>query len=222
MRLNPTKPILAIHSLQYLYVFLLLALFGFSVTTTSMLNILNKKNYTSMSKLLSSFFAFETFTSTFFFIRLVAVPLLLKPSLSTMMNIAPLFIVAGYYLSFFFLISHNFEGVRVVNKNDVLEKDKPDNGVSDTFLYNQVATSSNVGGSWLCFLNGGLNYQIEHHLFPRIQHSHYPLIAPIVREFCANKGIPYRHFPSISENVESCVRHLYQMGREQKKKNKSQ
>ena len=45
----------------------------------------------------------------------------------------------------------------------------------------QVVSSSNVGGSVLCFLNGGLNYQIEHHLFPRVSHTHYPKIAPIVR-----------------------------------------
>ena len=46
----------------------------------------------------------------------------------------------------------------------------------------QIATSSNVGGSLLCHLNGGLNYQIEHHLFPRVNHCHYPLIAPVVRQ----------------------------------------
>ena len=45
----------------------------------------------------------------------------------------------------------------------------------------QIATSSNVGGSWLMHMNGGLNYQIEHHLFPRVNHCHYPTIAPVVR-----------------------------------------
>lgn len=104
-------------------------------------------------------------------------------------------------------------------------------------FYRQVASSSNVGGAYLCFLNGGLNYQIEHHLFPRycipltivfnfytmrtmiltynlsrIQHSHYPKIAPIVKEFCLSRGIPYHHFPTVFENFKSCVDHLYVMG----------
>jgi fatty acid desaturase (delta-4 desaturase) len=64
-------------------------------------------------------------------------------------------------------------------------------------------------------MNGGLNYQIEHHLFPRIQHSHYPLISKVVKEYCEEKGITYRHFPTITENVLSCVRHLYQMGHQE-------
>jgi Fatty acid desaturase len=58
----------------------------------------------------------------------------------------------------------------------------------------------------------GLNYQIEHHLFPRIQHSHYPLIAPLVRTFCNKKNIPYVHFPTIGDNFAACVRHLMQLG----------
>merc|ERR1712118_53169 len=89
-----------------------------------------------------------------------------------------------------------------------------DSGNHDTqsFLYKQASSSSNVGGEFLCFLNGGLNFQIEHHLFPRIQHTHYPMIAPVVREFCLSKGIPYVHFPTISENVQSCLEHLYILG----------
>jgi fatty acid desaturase (delta-4 desaturase) len=76
----------------------------------------------------------------------------------------------------------------------------------------QVVSSSNVGYSWLAFLNGGLNYQIEHHLFPRINHSHYALIAPTVRQFCEEKNIPYVHFPTIGENVRACIKHLMDMG----------
>ena len=75
-----------------------------------------------------------------------------------------------------------------------------------------MVTSSNVGGAFLCFLNGGLNYQIEHHLFPRIQHSHYPKIAPVIRAFCQEKGIPYVHFGTINENMASCVKHLIDLG----------
>ena len=61
-------------------------------------------------------------------------------------------------------------------------------------------------------MNGGLNYQIEHHLFPRIHHSHYPKIAPIVRKFCQDRNVPYVHFPTVNDNLKSCVQHLFQMG----------
>lgn len=76
----------------------------------------------------------------------------------------------------------------------------------------QVVSSSNVCYTWLCTLNGGLNYQIEHHLFPRICHVHYPTIAPVVKEFCDEKNIPYVHFPTIADNLNACVKHLTDMG----------
>jgi fatty acid desaturase len=40
----------------------------------------------------------------------------------------------------------------------------------------------------------GLDFQIEHHLFPNICHVYYPRIAPLVREFCLRNGYPYRCF----------------------------
>jgi len=47
-------------------------------------------------------------------------------------------------------------------------------------------------GSWLItYYVGGLNYQTEHHLFPRICHVHYPEIAPIVEATAKEFGVPY-------------------------------
>jgi len=88
--------------------------------------------------------------------------------------------------------------------------DRDDGGAGYTQM--QVETSSNVGGSWLCFMNGGLNYQIEHHIFPRVHHGLYPRLQPIVRRFCEAKGWRYTHFPTVGENVLSMVRHLRKMG----------
>jgi len=121
----------------------------------------------------------------------------------------PMYLVAGGYLSFFFMISHNFEGAQALT-----DTTRPSNKGCDknSFLYKQVATSSNVGDWWLCQLNGGLNYQIEHHLFPGMNHCHYPTIAPIVRQFCKEKNIPYRHFATVKDNWMSTVSHLFDMG----------
>ena len=57
-----------------------------------------------------------------------------------------------------------------------------------------------------------IGLQIEHHLFPRICHVHYPKIAPVVKEFCDEKNIPYVHFPTIVDNVKACIKHLTDMG----------
>ncbi len=60
---------------------------------------------------------------------------------------------------------------------------------------------------------GGLNFQVEHHLFPRISHIHYPAIAPIVEQTCAEYGIPYLAQPTLRGGIRSHFRHLRKLGR---------
>lgn len=205
LRLNPLKPLLGVHYFQHIYIFLLFGFFGITYIFFSFIHLYEGFHFTYMSKLVKKNRSFEECTILFFAFRWLVLPLIQVPALSTLLNVLPLFIVGGYYLAFFFLISHNFEGVAMNEHKYVQEKDP-------SFLRRQVETAANVGGSFLGFINGGLNYQIEHHLFPRIQHSHYPTIAPVVRQYCEKKGIKYIHFETVTENVLSCVRHLHQLG----------
>jgi linoleoyl-CoA desaturase len=57
----------------------------------------------------------------------------------------------------------------------------------------QVVTSHNYGTNsrWSLYSSGGLNFQIEHHLFPSVHYSHYPALAEIVRTACNEYGVPY-------------------------------
>jgi fatty acid desaturase len=60
------------------------------------------------------------------------------------------------------------------------------------FLRRQVLMSRNVrGGLFVDFALGGLNYQIEHHLFPSMPRPNLKLVQPLVREYCARHGIGY-------------------------------
>ena len=114
--------------------------------------------------------------------------------------------VAGGYLAFFFFLSHNFDGVHfVAGAGESGDQRYPERS---GFLHQQASSSSNVAGEKLCALNGGLNYQIEHHLFPRVAHSHYPHIAPVVRAFCERHGAPYVHFDSVGANLASVFAYL--------------
>lgn len=208
-------PLLPQHLQQHIYIFLLIIIFGVVQIYESFANVLRGSHFTPMSKQVDKYRPMEAILSFLFTIRWVILPLLLAPSFNTLLHILPLPIIGGYYLAFFFIISHNFEGVHMFHKHSTTDAtaSKSNSGPNvESFLYRQVTSSSNVGGSWLCFINGGLNYQIEHHLFPRIQHTHYPLIAPFVRKFCEDKGIPYVHFPTVWDNVTSTVKHLYSMG----------
>ena len=65
----------------------------------------------------------------------------------------------------------------------------------------------------LTFYLGGLNYQIEHHLFPQICHLHYPKLAPIVEEVCRRFGVRYHAHPRLWDALTSHYRWLRTMGR---------
>ena len=67
----------------------------------------------------------------------------------------------------------------------------------------QVRGSANWAGPVWGFFFGGINYQIEHHLFPTISHCYYPEIAPIVRATAEEHQIPYTHFPTVLSGLAS-------------------
>jgi linoleoyl-CoA desaturase len=65
----------------------------------------------------------------------------------------------------------------------------------------------------LTFLLGGLNYQIEHHLFPRLPHTHYPALAVIVRRNATRHGVRYTTQPSLRAALGSHLRHIRRLAR---------
>ena len=74
----------------------------------------------------------------------------------------------------------------------------------------QVRNSGNFSTEnlWFTHLFGGINYQIEHHLFPTICHVHYPKISKIVQANCAEYNIPYVNHTSIFSAVRSTLTNL--------------
>jgi fatty acid desaturase len=80
------------------------------------------------------------------------------------------------------------------------------------FLRRQVLTSRNVRGGWLVDLAlGGLNYQIEHHLFPSMPRSNLRRAQPLVRAYCAERGVPYLE-STLLGSYGQALRHLRTVG----------
>jgi fatty acid desaturase len=80
------------------------------------------------------------------------------------------------------------------------------------FLSRQVLTSRNVrGGRWVDRLMGGLNLQVEHHLFPSMPSGNLRLAQPVVRAYCAEQGLPYTE-AGLVESYGIVVRHLNRIG----------
>jgi len=139
-----------------------------------------------------------------FYLRFIILPLIFVPEWNTVLCIYAAIASGSLYLGGLFILSHNFPDVKF----------HPSNGddKSISFMAAQVETSCNWG-DWLAIqLCGGLNYQIEHHLFPGICHVHYHKIAPIVRRKCEELGFRYIHYPDLFSNAVSCFKHLQKMG----------
>ncbi|HEY2312294.1 MAG TPA: acyl-CoA desaturase [Streptosporangiaceae bacterium] len=82
------------------------------------------------------------------------------------------------------------------------------------FLRRQVLTSRNVRGSWLTDLAlGGLNYQIEHHLFPSMPRPSLRRSQPLIRDFCRQHGLPYAQ-ASLVGSYAQALRYLHAVGRQ--------
>jgi fatty acid desaturase len=81
------------------------------------------------------------------------------------------------------------------------------------FLRRQVLTSRNVRGHWATdFVLGGLNYQIEHHLFPSMPRGNLRHAQRIVREFCGAHQVPYVESGLVASYAQA-LRHLNRIGR---------
>lgn len=65
----------------------------------------------------------------------------------------------------------------------------------------QVRNSGNFSGKFFSACFGGINYQIEHHLFPTLHHGYLPLVAKTVRRVCDERGVPYVHHDSVTAAV---------------------
>jgi len=81
-----------------------------------------------------------------------------------------------------------------------------------SFLDKQVLTSRNVsGGWWMTVLMGGLNYQIEHHLFPSMPRPHLRRVRPLVRAHCSRLGVAYTE-TGLIDSYAQALGHMHAVG----------
>ena len=78
----------------------------------------------------------------------------------------------SFVLCWFFIVSHNLDGLRPSQLSAEAKKD---------WGRWQIETSATWGNAFWSFLSGGLNYQIEQHMFPGTAHNLYPAMQPIIR-----------------------------------------
>jgi linoleoyl-CoA desaturase len=129
--------------------------------------------------------------------------------------------VLGFYLASSwlvgFVLANVFQLAHCVDRAEFLDPETSRRGAD--FEVHQLLTTVDIRcrvpvlRSFVHWIMGGLDYQIEHHLAPRLPHTTYALIAPRLEAACAERGIAYRVHPTLTEAVRSHARWLRQMGR---------
>jgi len=115
--------------------------------------------------------------------------------------------IAGFLLAIIFQPAHVIEGTEypLPDENQTLQ---------NNWAIHQLLTTTNFGNKsrWFSWYVGGLNFQIEHHLFPNICHVHYRKISGIVQDTAKEFGLPYKSARTFIGALNSHARLLKQLG----------
>jgi linoleoyl-CoA desaturase len=147
--------------------------------------------------------------AVFFTLALVIPTLVLHSFWSAFACYAAVSWVQGLALSIVFQVPH-------CGEESAFPMPREDTGRMETpWAVHQVQTTVDYaqGNRLLSWYVGGLNFQIEHHLFPRICHIHYAAIAPLVEATCRDFGLQYKAYATFRAGVKSHYRLLRRMGR---------
>ena len=136
------------------------------------------------------------------------IPLLLHAWWVVLVYYLILTMTLGFTLSLVFQLAHTVESASFP------EPPLDSARVASAWAVHQVESTVDFvrGNHVLSWLLGGLNFQIEHHLFPRVSHVHYPALSAIVEQTCREFGVAYHEHKSLWAGIVSHTRWLRRMG----------
>jgi linoleoyl-CoA desaturase len=127
--------------------------------------------------------------------------------------------LAGFFLMHAFMgltLSIVFQLAHVVENTEfetiALDETKH---IETAWAEHQLKTTSNfaMGNKVVSWFVGGLNYQVEHHLFPKVSHIHYPALSKIVAQKCKEYNLPYNYYPTMFGALASHFRVMKWLGK---------
>lgn len=206
LRLCETQKFYKIHRYQHLYfwaAYSLLYIWWVFVTDykkyfLKRIGPMPLKKMTAMDH--ASFWSFKVLHAFLF----VALPIYLLGFTPWLIGFLIYGLFAGFVLSIVFQLAHTVEHTHFPAADPVTGKMEDEWAVHQLKTTANFATKSKLISWWV----GGLNFQIEHHLFPKISHVHYPAISKIIKKACADFNIPYIEYPKMRTAVASHVSYL--------------
>lgn len=210
LRQSPTQEWMPIHKYQHIYLTFAYALTLFMwVSVRDFQKYFEKKIHNTplqpMSRGEHVTFWISKVLYAFFYIIL---PIIVVGPLAWIIGYLTMGIVTGVVISYVFQLAHAVEGPEFDSAG------LDDKVIESAWAAHQVKTTANFAphNKIISWFVGGLNFQVEHHLFPRISHIHYPEISKIVREQCNKFQLPYHCFPNLSMAIVSHVRMMRILG----------
>lgn len=213
MRFEPNAPRKSIHKYQFLYAWFFYGLMTLMWCTTKDFKQLIRYNKCGHIKAAKSNFATELIfliVSKLFYFSYMLLPFLILKELTFLNWLTGFFIIhyiAGLVLAMIFQPAHVVEET---------EFPLPINGsIENHWAEHQMRTTMNFGTKdrFFSWLVGGLNHQVEHHLFPTICHVHYPKISEIVSATAEEFNVPYKSQKTFFGALWSHELMLWKLGR---------
>lgn len=197
LRFSPHKPLQKIHRYQHIYAWFFYSLMTISWALYRDFNQLSRyyrENNTSFTKKSFRFHLVDLIIAKIVYFGLfIALPITLNPSHwgAILIGFFIMHFISGFVLGIIFQTAHVMTSTSfpIADHNDQLE---------NNWTVHQLLTTTNYSpkSKWFSWLIGGLNYQVEHHLFPQISHVHYARIAELVQVTARKYNIPYYVEPS--------------------------
>jgi linoleoyl-CoA desaturase len=210
MRQCSSQPWKPMHRFQSIYMFLLYGFTSLFMFFMDYIKYFSKKVYTTpLKKMDFKEHVIFWFGKLFFIVVYIIIPIVLLGWKAWLVGFLISQFTLGMTLAVVFQLAH------VVEHAEFEAAGADPVKIENEWAIHQVKTTANFAFSnkIVTWFVGGLNYQIEHHLFPRISHIHYPAISKIVRETCEKFDLNYIYFPTTRAAIASHVRFMHQMGR---------
>ncbi|MBI3950124.1 MAG: acyl-CoA desaturase [Acidobacteria bacterium] len=206
LRLSPNQKRYPWHRFQHLSAFPLYSLLTLSwVTFNDFVRLFSGRigDYQLRQPTTSDVLLFFL-TKIFYFVYMVVLPSFFHPVLYVLFAFVGIHLIVGFTLAIVFQSAHIVEG------NRFPQPDAQTGRIENEWALHEVETTANFApkdklAAWYL---GGLNFQIEHHLFPRICHIHYPAISKIVEQTCREFAISYTCYPTVWSAVAAHYRFL--------------
>jgi len=214
LRFSPHKPLLKIHKFQHIYAWFFYGLMTLLWVTTKdfkqLFNYNKEKVPLSNNKSFGQHLATLIFSKVIYYAIFMFIPMLVLP-------------FAWYWIIVFFLAMHFtsgfiltiiFQTAHVVPTSVYPLPDK-DGTMDNNWAVHQLYTTSDFAPNSRLFswFIGGLNYQVEHHLFPNISHVHYRKLSKMVKEMANKYNLPYYVQPGFLKALLEHARMLKKLGR---------